>query len=243
MYYRSRRHARFLRRQRLRVGRTPKRGGYSKIKDHTIVNGFSNLNTNVLDGKEITQIPRVRVTSGGTQDIDDTVREGNLILIKGVSIKGIFGNNYTAGGGGPLFVNIAVIGARTADSTVNVDSDFFRRPGYSTRYADFTSTSLTGLDRAKLPINTDKYVVLHHSRFSLGTKGSGWSNDSVYKSINKYIPINRQIGYRNHEATSAEARIWVIYWCGGWNQGAGALNQVDGMLRSVDVKTYFRDTN
>ena len=225
---RVRKRVRFVRFQRRRVGR---RVGTNVCKSADLT-AFSNMQpfqTRVMYGKEITQIAE----GGGINQ-----RERAIVNLRGLRVRCQFKSNHDGAGTGtnasvPLLCNIALIGAKTLDGITSgddIDSNFFRSIGAAGRYISFSNSGINSNYRHTTPINNDKFIVLWHLRFKLGTinQNGGFSSGEFknYRTLARYVKIGRQIRYTGTAATTCQDRLWVIWWFGG-------LEETDGNFTSA----------
>jgi len=107
-----------------------------------------------------------------TQD-PDISRENSSIMLNGMKIHVGFRNNQ----GCPVMVNVAVIASKSAmkGSTTVPVTNFFRNDGSTAsnqRYIDFDITR-SARQLHYMPINTEQWTVLSHTRQILNTSGNG----------------------------------------------------------------------
>ena len=127
--------------------------------------------------------------------------------------------------------------------------DFFRDHGtVANQRAVNMNNSLTGMECACLPINTDAYKILMHKRYKLGP-GNGTqpgpdfnngSNGRCQLTINRWIPMRRQFRYEGNEDTSCTTPLFLIMWCSEFQEATG-FNVPLMMQRYMRVTTYFRN--
>jgi len=197
-----------------------------RVRYETVVNTTTQLvlGTKELDDQDLTVISPTGGVDGRT---NDTVR------IRGYRIRFHFVNNLLS----PLIVNVAMVVPRNTQS--DFKERFFRQLGLSSsgsaeRGLDFDSSALSGISYATLPINTDEFGVIWHTRFKLGVPSTslGFSSGELknYRSLYRYIPINRDLQYydRNNGTTALE-KIWMLVWCAGMFEVAGGAT-VPGAL-------------
>lgn len=179
---------------------------------------------------DLTQIART-----STNEIQN--RQRDLLNIRGVRIC----MNITNTGTQPLFFNVAVITPKFGEAISTVD--FFRSFG-STRSTDF-ATTLSPLQFHCLPINTDRYAIAWHARYTIGTAngGTSYSNEHIpnYKTIMKYVPIKRQQRFDNTDVGAAERPFFLVYWADFMGVLASSSAVACGTVQQ-DIVTYFRET-
>lgn len=207
----------------------------AKTRYETVVNTTTQLvlGTKELDDQDLTNIQ----TTGG---IDGRTNES--VRIKGYRIRFHFVNNLLS----PLIVNVAMVIPR--QQTADFKTSFFRQLGLSStgpveKGIDFDSTSLSGIMYATLPINTDEFGVIWHTRFKLGVPSTslGFSSGELknYRSLYRYIPINRDLQWRDrNDSGSALEKVWMLVWCAGMFEvaaGASVPGALDYQCHHVAV--------
>ena len=132
-------------------------------------------------------------------------------------------------------------------------SGFFKAPGGTGRYLDWGSDTsfpdahsvLSGMEVNTLPINTDKYAVMWHWRKKLGAAvtsagyGSG-TGSPTHITIERYIPIGRQLAYSGLTGNTCEQKMYLLVWCSTWTETI-ADNTANGIYKQFQIVTYFRD--
>lgn len=170
-------------------------------------------------------------------------RERDIINFRGVRICNNFYNNGTA----PLFLNVAVVSRKDADSTIPPDTDdFFRSLDSDTRGQAFNN-SLSAIAFRCLPINTDKYLVHKHKRYTLqgDANGSGWLHSGPsYKTMKWYIPFKRQIRYDSDKggSFSYNANLYLVWWCDAMYAQVSSAPVTSALNHQFHYVSYFRDT-
>lgn len=173
---------------------------------------------------------------------EDVFRQSSSIFVKGCKVRLGFRNLQ----GAPMMINVAVIAGKQANSAATTPSteNFFRNDGSnaSERYLTFTSTNLSARQCHYLPINTEQWTVLHHTRKIINTTGDGdiiseranrgGGRDDFYE-FNKWVPINRRLTYDTAGGNSCTTPIWIAFWVSRWDQtiaASPAANQVEAWL-------------
>ncbi len=181
----------------------------------------------------------------------DVAREKSTIFVKGINLRMGFKNLQ----GCPTFVNVAVIAGKKSMegiSTVPV-TNFFRNDGSTAsnnRYIDF-SVAHSARQLHYLPINTEEWTVLHHSRYTLNTSGNGdlissnanrggGTND--WLEVDKYLPVNRRLTYDNGLGSSCTTPIWIAFWVSRWDQNQAATPVAATTETWLYATTNFKDT-
>jgi hypothetical protein len=182
----------------------------------------------------------------------DVTREASSILVKGCNFRVGFRNLQ----GCPLFVNVAVIAGKNAMPGVTSPSgiNFFRNDGSTAgnnRYIDF-STGPSARQLHFMPINTEQWTVLSHTRQCLNTTGDGdvissranrGGGRDDFTIIDKYIKINRRLTYDSTGGDTCTTPIWLCVWCSRWDQNQNAAVVANTAECWIYGTTHFKDTN
>ena len=140
----------------------------------------------------------------------------------------------------PLLCNVAVIALKGDADTPNLTSDFFRGYG-SDRNLNF-GDGLESLDFHCKPINTDKYSVIKHMRFRLGSaagnESEGFHDLPNYTMNEFYVPINRQLRYRGDG--TCHTPFFLVHWCDEFQTPGGTPGQPVFDF-SQNVTAYFKE--
>lgn len=219
-----------IRARRSGLGKTP---GTATSKRTVVKDANAQIDTRTLYNQVMNDIGP---TVGGGTDIN--LRERDMVRLTGVKLCMELKNNADT----PIYFNWALVYDKRSNDTVGTVSvaDFFRGNG-STRAKDF-GTDLSAIEFHCNPLNSDRFTVLKHERHTLGKAIAGTTNytdtKNSFKSVNRWIPIKRQIRYEDGEAQS---KVWLLYWCDRMlNPPAQAVQ-----LAQIDIQeyhvTYFRD--
>lgn len=171
-------------------------------------------------------------------------RQRDVINLRGFKIDAMF-RTITQTTGSPLqsdiyFLNVAVIAPHERKDITEFPNEFFRaRDSGDSRDTNFSS-ALGSIDLHTLPINTDRWTVLKHTRHKMPTFQSnipGWN-----KHIEMYVPLNRQLTYSSSSAGTCNTPVYFAYWvCRGFS-----TSQVDAATAFTDVQfrttAFFRET-
>lgn len=167
-------------------------------------------------------------------------RERHTVVVKGIKFC-IKVRNFESY---PLWCNVAIIHPKSELGVGNdVPNDEFFRAFSTSRVQDF-GISLSGMDLHCFPINTDKYVVLRHKRFTLGSAaafatGGTWP---PFKLLDFYVKLNRQIRFKGDSATDLEeGQVYCAFWCDSPDTGTSAAAVADSMQVSRRYITYFKN--
>lgn len=217
-------------RERMKIGHS----NTATSKRNIVQNSSNNsLSSRTLNAYNLTEIPKT-----STNEIDK--RQRDICYISGFKICG----EIKSGGGSPVLVNYAVVyDKRSSDGTLfPTTSDFFRGSG-TERAMDF-DTSLSSVEFHCAPLNTDRFVVLLHKRFTLApnpsTTSAGYTsnNRENYRSFDWWIPLKKQIRF---EDGRAQSHVWLLFWCDRHNSPGGTLPNPTTMIWSHKIITYFRE--
>lgn len=171
-------------------------------------------------------------------------RQRDVVNLRGFKIDMMF-RTITQTTGTPLqsdiyFLNVAVIAPHERKPIADFPVEFFRsRDTSDSRDTNF-ATTLGSIDLHTLPINTDRWTVLKHQRHKMPTFQSqipGWN-----KTIEMYVPLNRQLTYFGTGAGTCNTPVYLAYWvCRGFS-----TSQVDAATPFTDVQfrttSFYRET-
>jgi len=150
----------------------------------------------------------------------------------------------------PCLVNIAVISPKGINSGLGTGGsgnatnipDFFR--GHANDRAIDFNTGISAMQFHCLPINTDRWNVLAHSRFTMAPEGgTGEFNTQQgpnYKTWMRYYKINRQIRFR--DTGQSENPVYFCYW---YDRFQAISTVIAGTQTDIGAQrefvTYFRE--
>jgi len=188
----------------------------------------------VLNQDEVTLIPeKVAATT------DISRRERQMVNCLGFSFRIVLRNSEA---NRAIKVRLALV-SPTDKNEINVNG-FFRGYG-TTRATDFA----TGLDSHRYtdtPINTDNYTILWQTSCILGPDEDATGNNCFsrninnFKTINKYVPLNRQLRYDGPLSTDCADKIFLLCWYDAINAPAATtINSVLSFQRYAI--TYWKD--
>jgi len=219
------------------------RGPCRSIRVYTTGTSDSKMylfNANNLYLWNLTQIPR------GTQ-INNRTRD--VVNISGIKLRWFFKNTFNTFSQTdfgvatyPIVVNMAILN-RKAYSDAMTD-EFFRCPGRAERSLAFADASLSGWDRAWLPLNADKFNIIYHRRFSLSvaSNSNGYSAgaQNCFKRMARYIKINRQFRYRDESSTSSQDELFLVVWFAAPDD-TNPVQIEDVAAVAAETTVYFRN--
>lgn len=169
-------------------------------------------------------------------------RMRDVVYLSGIKVCVNVVNNHPTSNW--LYFNLALVSAKNRGSVDS--SDWFRGYQGDARSVDFTSGTLTSLDRHCLPINTDEWVVHTHER-RLITFG-GTEDESQGKKVakvwqyEKYIPINRQIRFEG-DGVAPETKFALVHYAGemGNTKAAAAVPVANAYSVEMKIINVFRE--
>lgn len=209
------------------------RVGTSNAKKVATNTGSSPVNTRTLYAQNL-----IHITRG--EDLNQ--RDRDIVNFRGVKICKWWRNV----GDTPIFLNVAVVSRKDAPSNIPPETgDWFRDVNDNKRSQDFDPTQLSAIAFRCLGINTDKYLVIKHRRYTLG--GLGDANTTAqkpnYMMLQWWIPFSRQIRYVPDEGDgyAINANLYLVWWADNLvnNPGTAAATTLNS---SQHIVTYFRDT-
>jgi hypothetical protein len=166
-------------------------------------------------------------------------RDRQIITIRGINFTYFCSNLQLE----PEYRRWAIIQFKhdIAPSVTDVETDFFRGT-LGSRVRDFGDIT-NGQHRYTYGINTDKYIVHAQGKFVLApveASGKSTGNQCSYKSVEQYVPINRNVNFQNTLATDAQNSIWFVTWGNPWDSVNGtAIN--NGVETAMTAVIYFQD--
>ena len=102
------------------------------------------------------------------------------------------------------------------------------------------SALLTALEFHCLPINSDKWNVHKHVRTSLGPFSSTAGENT--KTIDFYLPINRQIRYLSSSTEPMGPQMFLVYWCDVQDTAATTTATTGLVNLQYRIVKYFKDS-
>ncbi len=190
--------------------------------------------TRVLNSQDLVNIPL-----GANNEIN--LRQRGIVNCRGISLYMNMRNNQDDA----MYCNIAVVCPKYDQSNPAVPiTDFFRGNG-AERGQNF-STGLSGIQMHMLPINRDLYHVLYHRRLVLAPRGPVASDFSIgnalanYRTIRKYIKVNRQLRYEGPNIVSG--RIQLVYWFSDFDSANLDPSETGAVTVAEHHVVYFKDS-
>lgn len=190
-----------------------------------------------LSGRNTRVLYDVRLTTV-TKGDNRNQRERNIINVGGFKITFAVRNDRTV----PGHFHLAVLSPK--DSTSLVTSDFFRSPS-DTRAVDF-GLPLGDLSMDNLPINSDKYQILRHKRYTLmpSANNANWQSNSGnnFTTIRWYVKLKRQLRYEENTDTIPQSgEVFLVWWISHMGDNTGDAVTTDGYEIGYRTEMYFRE--
>jgi len=164
-------------------------------------------------------------------DIND--RLSDTINIRGFSVRTVIQSHAN------ILLNMAVVAVKDPDVTGLVTKTDFFRYAFTTRAVDF-SIALSAAEFHLYPLNSDKFTVLKHDRCIMAEDFTGAT--PYVKTIDWWVPLNRQVTYKDDTSGSCNDNIFVIWWM----DYPTALPASAGGAGAADIQvlacTEFRET-
>jgi len=146
-------------------------------------------------------------------------RIGSKIFLKGFRYRAHYQNRLFR----PVVVNVAIVLPLQGQDTGAYGTGMLKRfglfsEGASNTDMDFGGTGMNGIHYATLPINTEKYNVIWHTRFKLGvtSTSAGYSSGELknYRSLYRYFRINKTIEYPDNSSTipAPSMKFLMLTW-------------------------------
>lgn len=228
--------AKARRAKRRKLNGIGKRPGSSSCKRIVVRNDEVIKNGRDLFFSNLVEIPK-------QTSLDElNYRARDIANVRGAKICWTFQNLLVE----PLFLNFAIIVQRNPNVSNDLTQEFFRGATANKRGIDF-GTGLNGNEMHCLPINTDRFIVLMHKRWTLAPKDQAtnnafWKGSACsYFSFQHYFRLKRQMAF-DETVTTAEGRTpKIVWWCCPFT--AVQSQPVTPTCLSVQrrIVTYFRD--
>jgi len=167
-------------------------------------------------------------------------RRNDIINCRGFTLKGLL--RSTTSSPELLTCNIALVAQKdpSVAGTATVD-EFFRNLGTGvTRGTDF-DVALSSIEFHMLPLNTDKFTILKHQRFVLAPPSSGVA--PYNKEIDWWVPLDRQLTYRDATSTSCNDQLLVLFWFDSYGALGGSASLANKCFVQMVATTFFREVN
>lgn len=195
----------------------------------------SNLDGDLRASRTLYYYDLTNIAEGSTINL----RQKQQVYLAGVKICFQWENEQDI----PLTMNFAVVHDKQSNNAVtaiNVN-DFFRATGATSRNTDFSNV-LTNNELHCNNLNTDRFTVLRHKRYLIGTKNNASGNHSntrsSYGQIHDWISVRRKVTY---EDTHCQSKIWIMYWFDRFQDPAAQIPVPNVAKISQHFKVYFRE--
>ncbi|AXH77887.1 MAG: capsid protein [Tethyvirus abatis] len=239
----------YMHRKRIRYAGRKIMGGYRRYKKRRAVMrigdrvgsstakscSINRIGFNNEDTRKLYQFQLWNIVKG--QAIDN--RERDIVNLRGYRFNCEFVNRFNTA---PLQGHICVLVPKALTPTIST-TDFFRAHKDS-RAEDF-NVGRTSIEFMKWPVNTDKYHILMHHRFTLAPSNASEPYNTMgpknWYSYSRYLPIKRQIRYDGSSNADNTMNISLCYWFDYFGQTAGATSAVNAVGIGHDVTAYFRE--
>lgn len=210
-------------------------GKSSCKRDATFIEQYSLKSSRTLYLQNLTDLER--------SDTDNVLnrRQRDIVNFRGVKLCFEVANAISTA---PMHFNYAVIsprGRNIANTVSDITNSFFRGD-QSLRNKDF-GTARSGLELHCNPINTDKWHVLTHKRYTLHPANST-SGAKYWRSIQKYVKLNKQIRYDMTQANielQCETPLLLVWWCDQFGTAANDPVVNNSMRVAQRHISYFRE--
>lgn len=182
-------------------------------------------------------------------------RTRTSIKIVGIKLRLFVINENGVAAGSPtgniLWMNMAIVSPKDSNTTPDED-DFFTRDEGTFRGQAFTDyANMSGLDYATKNINTAKFVVRWHHRFTLGASANAGTSEFgecvmlPYKKLSRWVPINRTFAYNDAQGNTCMDNMYLIHWATGPNDAHNnpPVGGGEGYRMTGRVMTFFHDVN
>lgn len=229
------------------VGDTPGTGTAKKDQISTSLNEL--WSTRAICYYDLTNVLKTGINiADNLANTDLEINKINRRQRQVINIRGFFVNqSFINLADAPLVINVAIIAPRNSNSSIAGGDGFFRDYNES-RDVNF-STVLSSMQMTNLPISTDKWHVLHRQKMMLGAKNTAaigsfnTTKPSNYRIIRKYLKFNRQIRYNDDAGTTAEQKVFLVWWADTL-QAPPNTDVVENRYQTQTLAvTYFSEEN
>ena len=209
-----------------------KPSGHSENKRTDQQVGATSLNNKVLSFQSL-----IRVEKDVSGDENIAKRSRDTIHHKGVKICFMAKNRLKE----PLFFNWAIVIPK-ATNAINA-ADILR--GDDTERAQGIDNNRTYMDLRCLPINSDRYRIVKHKRFTiLPDSDKDITNPNEGRDmrvVEEYIRTDRQLFFEG-DISLPLTNVWMIWWCDFYGSAPGGV-QIPSMDYSFKLVNYFKEVN
>lgn len=193
----------------------------------------------------------ISIAAGSAAFYDNRI--GPSILLKGLRVRCFFQNRQLR----PQVCHVAIIRPKEGQSPINqidFETAFFKRMGLGSggqtlTGIDFTELA-TGIEYATMPINTQRWNIVWHTRFKLGVTSTtgGYSSGELknYRTLYRYININRMINFpdANNNYPANDEQMYLAIWACplDYNAASEPVPTEDALKISTNVVCVFKRT-
>lgn len=204
------------------------------------LNGLSQMSSKTMTSLDISQIDR------GTIDLNDRAR--NVIYMAGFKICMEVMNMKAV----PMYFNLAFVSPKNSNQTsasgATLELKGFWRDTSTGREINFPgglSPRPDSLTFRCTNINTDRFTILRHTRYTLGpndgtSTGFNALSGKNYMSVKKWIKIRRYMTYEDDNNT-ARNPVWMCMWCSAYGEDEGVAPAADSVRFNYRIVRYFRE--
>jgi len=191
----------------------------------------------------------ISITNAGT---NYDARQSKGIFLKGLRIRMHYANKLFR----PMVVHMALVVPKFGINgiTDTFQTEFFNGLGVGSSGASkegiqFDDASQNGLLLATLPINTERWAIIRHTRFKLGVISTtgGYSSGELknYRSLYRYVSINKQVDFPDSTSNlpRPDQQIYLLTWAApmDWEVSQGLID--DALLIMQNVVCVFTRGN
>jgi len=173
--------------------------------------------SNQLTVKDLTQIAQ-------GDEVNDRLRQ--IIFVKGIKLNFFWSNSLQV----PQFVNWAILQERYSTapvSTVNVNL-YKSQDSQTQRAVNFDNVSTAAHKQGRFQAASIENLAYENG------------NNSSYRNIEQYIPINTRVNYESTSAASGTNPIFFVTWCTPFNNTSAAV-QLSTCQSSLHTVVYYME--
>jgi len=172
-------------------------------------------------------------------------RTRDSVNFRGVKICLNFKINNKAGfNDRKMCINVAVVKPKQLSvNTGSLPDDEWFRGTDGTRSVDFNNTTLSGLEMQCLPINSDKYHIMKHTKSYIGPFNS--TEGRADRNMMFYVKVNRSVKYQS-QGTGVQldypedGDMWLVWWASYLGEATASAVSA-AYTTQFHVVRYFRE--
>ncbi len=195
----------------------------------------------LLNPYTIATIPVDRIVKGSGID----QRERDIVNLKGWKTRFHVHSTYAV----PITMRFAFISPRQTLGANPTEQAIGLLRGYGPNRSVNLGLGNTGQTNCINPINDDLYMVMYQSKMEIGpTAGATGYTGGVqenWHSLEKWIPLNKQLRYFAQTEGKSETPIYLVFWFDSKIRAAGdafSVISATGVANiRVDAIAYFHD--